>query len=405
MNYSIPQHGVSSSGNRTRIIGEIDLLDYWRVVCKYRWMIAGIVVIVSIAAVIISLTMTNYFKASATLLPVSSKSGMPSVISQLGGLASLAGVSVPGGMTDNVKFLAILNSRTLAENIIRRESLMPVFFPKNWDTKTEKWKTDDPKKRPTIGMAVAALKGSMLIEDDKKTKIIRISGIFTDPVLSARVTNAYIDELQDFISKNSFTMAKRNRIFVESQLENNQLELLEASKEINDFYRGNRVSSAESKLDVQIGKNSKSDDMAPPDTINENMDVREGAVVKNPELWASNSEVLSALSSQKADIEKKITGARVVKNVPQQVYLTYLMLRRELLGKVNALLTTQYEMAKIEEAKEDLAFQVIDRAVPPEMKFKPKRSQICIMSFTVALFAAVFLAFLCEHLSRMKSQN
>ncbi|NIN01134.1 MAG: hypothetical protein GTO24_24495, partial [candidate division Zixibacteria bacterium] len=49
-------------------------------------------------------------------------------------------------------------------------------------------------------------------------------------------------------------------------------------------------------------------------------------------------------------------------------------------------------MAKIEEAREDVAFEVIDRAVPPEKRFKPKRRVIVILAGTVGIFLGVFLA-------------
>ena len=112
---------------------------------------------------------------------------------------------------------------------------------------------------------------------------------------------------------------------------------------------------------------------------------------------------LDALVTQKSDVDKKIADARVVRNVPQQVYLSYLMLRRELLGKVNALLTSHCGMSRIDETKEDLAFQVIDKAVPPVKKYSPKRGLICIMSFMTALFLSVLLAFFRDYLDRMRA--
>jgi tyrosine-protein kinase Etk/Wzc len=286
--------------------------------------------------------------------------------------------------------------------------------------------------RPNMESAVKAMKVAVVVMDDKKQKTIKITGIFKTPQLAARVVNAYVDELQKFINENSFTTAKRNRIFIEGQLAQNKEELLGAGKEINEFYRGNRVSSADAKVDVAIGNTglgTGDSGLERPELLARNsVEPAEISDAPNAELRASNSESdtaghgsplpadgvvagvtgheaeLNSLLSQKVDLEKKLAEANVVKNVPQQVYLTYLMLRRELLAKVNALLTTQYEMAKIEEAKEDLAFQVIDKAVPPVHKFAPKRAQICIMSFMAALFGAIFLAFFREYIRRVKKQ-
>lgn len=367
---------------------ELNLLDYYKVIMRHKKMIAGIVMAVSVIAVVTSLLMAKTFKADAVIIPVSSKGGgggMSALSSQFGGLASLAGMSLSGGAGDAEKLLAILKSRTIVENVINRENLMPILFEKQWDAAANKWKSTDPEKMPDMEMAVRKMKGAVVISDDKKAKTIKITGTFKTPDLAARIVNAYLDELQNFINANALTTAKRNRLFIEGQLAENKEDLLEAGKEINAFYHGGRVSSSEAQVDVPITTRNPEQAVSSPGV---------GSLVPGSEL--------DTLISQKADIEKKIAEVRVVEDVPQQVYLTYLMLRRELLAKVNALLTSQYEMAKIEESKEELSFQVIDRAVPPVMKASPKRSQICIMSFMAALFGAVFLAFFRDYLGRMK---
>ena len=66
------------------------------------------------------------------------------------------------------------------------------------------------------------------------------------------------------------------------------------------------------------------------------------------------------------------------------------------------LLTREYELARIEEAK-DLGLptiQILDRAVVPEMKSKPKRGRMVMLSGIVALFIAIFAAFAREYFAR-----
>lgn len=394
---------------------EINLLDFWCVILRYKKMIAAIVGAASVLAVVASLMMTKIYRADALIIPVSSKGGgggLSALASQFGGLASLVGANLPGGAGEAEKFMAILKSRTLTENVISRENLMPVLFERAWDAEKGRWKYDDPKKKPSMEQAVFIMKGAVTPMNDKKAKTIKISSEFKDPQLAARVVNAYVEELQRFINDNAFTTGKRNRIFIEGQLEENKRELLEAGKEINEFYKGGRVSSSEADVDVLIRKNAGSasashgaDEVENPMlAMNDSMAIGTDSVA-SPSMMETTSVNLEGILSQKADIDRKIAEAQTVKNVPQQVYLTYLMLRRELLAKVNALLTTQYELAKIEESKEDLAFQVIDKAVPPKERYKPKRTQICVMSFMAALFFAVFLAFFRDYLARMKASD
>lgn len=356
---------------------EINLLDYWRIIVKNKKMITSVVVVSLTIAVFVSLFLPKSYKAESVIMPISSKGGaggaLAALSSQFGSLVSLAGGGLSGA-DDVSKFVTILKSRTLSENVINLNNLMPILFSKLWDSKNGKWKS----KEPTIEDAVNFFRSVVNISEDKKNKTIKITAEFGDPQTAATLANVTADELQRFINDNAFTVAKRNRIFIEKQVEQNKRALLEAGKEINEFYTANRISNSEAKVDVSLNV---------------------GDLIQAVD---NNSDV-DVLFAKKTELDKKIDEAKVVKNVPQQVYLTYLMLRKELLAKMDAILATQYEMAKIEESKDELAFQVIDKAVPPLKKFKPKRAQICIMAFVASLFCSIFLAFFREYLDKVRS--
>jgi uncharacterized protein involved in exopolysaccharide biosynthesis len=364
---------------------EINIFDYYRVLKRHKKMIACILGVVSVLAVITSLLWPKTYTAEAVIMPVStSGGGISPLASQFSGLASMMGVSLSGADNGAQKIVTILNSRTLIENVINSENLMPVLFEDMWDAKQGKWKSDNPEELPNMEAAVRAVRGCVIITLDELSFKITLSSASPDPKLAARVANAYLRELQSFINSNSLTAAKRNRIFIEQQLSDNKRELLESGKELAGLYRGGRISSSEANVDVDVGIDEDWRDAHP-----------------EPDASASSVE-LQALLNQKSDLDKKIGKARLVEDVPQQVFLTYLMMKRDLLLKVNALLTTQYEMAKIDETKEDLAFEVIDYAVPPVLRSSPKRTQMCILSFVTALFASVLIAFFREYLDRMR---
>jgi len=73
--------------------------------------------------------------------------------------------------------------------------------------------------------------------------------------------------------------------------------------------------------------------------------------------------------------------------------------------KVFELMTTQYELAKIEEAKDVNTIQILDEAVPPDKKSSPKRTIIVILSTFMAFFMAVFMAFVMEYIERIKTED
>ena len=85
--------------------------------------------------------------------------------------------------------------------------------------------------------------------------------------------------------------------------------------------------------------------------------------------------------------------------------LARLMREAKIQEEVFKLITTEHELAKIEEAKDVLTIQVLDRAVPPDKKSSPKRSLIVILTTLVAFFLAVFLAFFFEYVDRIKTED
>jgi tyrosine-protein kinase Etk/Wzc len=66
-------------------------------------------------------------------------------------------------------------------------------------------------------------------------------------------------------------------------------------------------------------------------------------------------------------------------------------------------LTKQYELAKLDEARDAVVIQVVDRAVPPEKKAKPKRSLMIIVAIFSGFFVSIFLAFLMEYKEKASS--
>ncbi len=114
------------------------------------------------------------------------------------------------------------------------------------------------------------------------------------------------------------------------------------------------------------------------------------------------SEDLATLTTEKTALEEQIKRARIVKDVPQQAYLEYLTGYHQLLVQLTSLLVQQYEMAKMDEAKEDITFQVIDRARVPFRRHKPKRTLIVIVSFIASFIIAVVTVFFLEYIEKMK---
>lgn len=347
---------------------EINLLDYWRVLVRRKRLIGLIVVCVTLISILYSLLAPKIYRAEASLLPIEGEksANIASAIAQTGLGAFLGGLSGTGSSATTL--MAVLKSRTLAERVIEKMDLMKVFF--------------EPLDIYSLEAAVNILRGKVTFQEDKTTTLIKISGEFKDPELAARIVNTFINELTTYLAENELTLAKRNRVFIERQLEKNKVLLLQTGKEISQFYGNKQISSIDSSLDVDVSINT----------------------IKGNPLSPTDKEQLARLEEEQSTLEKKLTQARLVKAVPQQVYLQYLTSYYQLLRQMNTLLTQQYETAKIDEAREAVSFEVIDWARVPEKRFKPKRRQIVMVAFTASLFMAMFIAFFLDYLEKMKKR-
>jgi uncharacterized protein involved in exopolysaccharide biosynthesis len=366
---------------------EVNLLDYYRVLIKRKWQISLLTLFCILLAFAVTLKMPEKYQAEVTLLPLlngnnSSAGNLASQISALPLLGSSLGDLSKFGGGKSKELVNILKSRTLTEKVIRYFNLLPVLFSDQYDSETKSFHKKFLKGIPVSEDGVNKFKRKIAkIEEDKKTGLIKITVTMTDSRLAAQVANRMIGELQDFIENNSLTLAKRNRIFLEEQLVKTKPKLIEEGKELNQFYADNKISSIMSQLDVNVG----SYQMAPR-PLNEFREMLQGLQTEQHELEAKKEQTF-------------------VRKVPGQVYLQFLQLNRELLAKTYALLMQQYEFAKIEEAKEDLAFQVIDKA---EVKIRPSSPDL-IMNLGIGvvggLFFAVFIAFFREYIAKIKENE
>jgi uncharacterized protein involved in exopolysaccharide biosynthesis len=355
---------------------EINLLDFWRILKKRKILFVATVFVVTAAAVVFSLVYPVSYQAKASLMPVTSQkmSGLAGLMGGQGGLNILSGLG--GGTTVSSQIQAVLSSRTLAERVINKCGLLRRIYDKAWDADRGGWRTgpDGKSMEPPMDDAVDTLLKMMNFDEDRKTFLITITATMKDPTSVSQVVNCYLDELGAHIQQNTFTTAKRNRIFIEAQLERNKILLLEAGKGISAFYSANKVSNVSPMLDVDVSQ-------------------------------AADDAKLEDLQKQADELDKKIAQAELVRDVPEQVYLQYLTLRRQLLGQVNMLLTQQYEMAKIDEAREEPTFQIVDRPRVPLHRFRPKRKQMVMVGFALAVFSGVMAVLFRDYLDRLKARE
>ena len=209
---------------------EIDLLELWNTIWKGKWFIMGFTLVCTLIAVFVTLF----------VLPVTYKSDIvlkPTEVGSQSGFSALA-TSLPIGIfgsggDKNINIVSFLESRTIKQRLIEKYDLLPKIYSDLWDPENKKWLVDVPEDTPTILKAVQeAFKEIYSVNHDVNTGLITISWIDQDPEFTKLMLDRTVQELKYFLENEYESDAKKERIFVESQLKASEKELEYWEKQI-----------------------------------------------------------------------------------------------------------------------------------------------------------------------------
>tara|TARA_Y100000590_G_scaffold229380_1_gene258762 strand:- start:48109 stop:49008 length:900 start_codon:yes stop_codon:yes gene_type:complete len=180
-----------------------------------------IIVLVTASSILITLiyafTVTPTYKPSLMMIPAEQPELSGSQIAgQLSGLANLVGLTTSSGTgpTKSATALAILTSRSFAEEFIKRNNLMKELNYKDWDDKRKKWK----KGEPSMWATSTAFSSMLEIVEDRKSSIITLSIEWKDPVQAAQWLNESVDFLNLYIRNQTLDETAKNLEYLESEL-------------------------------------------------------------------------------------------------------------------------------------------------------------------------------------------
>ena len=378
--------------------GEVNIRDYFKVIVKWRRLIAFNTAVVTVLAVIISLVLPKKYTATATLLPPVEQTevlGISSLLGTggLGGMARMAGL--PGMATASDVFAKILSSRRVMEAVVQKCDLM------------------DEYRVESMEKALAALDGATSVEISPEG-VIAISAAARTALLAAEIANSYVEELDRFNLEVNMTRGKRNRIFIEDRLDRVKEDLKAAEESLKVFQQEHKTVSLDEEVRaaIEAAGNLKAEIIAREVQLGV---VREYATEKNPQVKSLRSEI-AQLNRQLEQIEygskskgsdtKFGAGFSVPFAKLPAVGLELARLTREakIQEAVFEVLTQQYEQAKITEARDTPTIQVLDKAVPPEQRSFPRRRKLVVAGFFLSVFVGVGLAFFLEYVDRLQER-
>jgi uncharacterized protein involved in exopolysaccharide biosynthesis len=372
-----------------------------RLLLRWRRPLASAALAGSLLFTVVALLIPSSYTATAELMPPDSESSaglaMISALAKGGGGLGALGGDLLGLKSSGSLFVGMLRSESAQIRLVEQFDLKKVYGAK------------------LIHDARADLDQRTLISEDRKSGIITISVTDRSPERAAALANAYIDRLNSLVNDLSTSSARRERVFLEGRLKVARQDLDQASSQLAEF------SSQNSTLDIQqMGKamldaaGSVAGQLIAAES--ELQGLRQMYTDNNPRVQSLGGRVLelrrqlARLQGRRADVAGEPPAslpsaslhAADAKEMPYPnirslplLGVKYAEYDREakIQETVYELLTEQYELAKMQEAKETPSVKVLDRARIPERKTSPPRTLIVLLGtfFTVS-WSMVWLA-------------
>jgi uncharacterized protein involved in exopolysaccharide biosynthesis len=371
----------------TRDDDEINLLDLLIVLAKHKKLVLGLPFGAAVVAAIVSFLLPNIYTGTTRILPPQqSQSATAAVLNQLtgqlGGLPSIAS-SALGIKNPNDLYVGMLKSRTVADSIISRFDLKKIYQEETYQYAR--------KKLQESTVISSGRDGIIIIEVDDR-----------DPKRAAEVADAYVDELYKLTQTLAVTDASQRRLFFERQLDQARKNLTAAEGAARKGLEqgGLVVVDVQGRAMVETTARLRGQITAKEIQISS---MRAFATEQNPELQQAQHE-LDAMRSELSKIEGTASGRHKGANLATPEGMENLNLLRDVkyYETIFELLAKQFEIAKIDEARDASLIQVLDKAVEPERRSKPRRAMIVILTATVATFAAIIWAFLKEAIEKLR---
>lgn len=357
----------------------------WAVWERRRWL--GI--LIACGAIIsfgIAFMIPNEYTATAQLMPLDPQTfSSASLLSPLNGAAGLLGGGVAASLTNQKTpggtAIGVLSSPTVQDDIINRFDLRRVYHHKLY--------LDTRKK----------LGENSIFNEDKKSGLISISVTDHDRYRARDITRAYVEELNKLVNSLSASSARRERIFLEERLKSIKDDLDARSHALSQFSSRNATvdPQKQGEATVEAAERLQGELLAAQSRLSGLKAIYSEDNVRVRSVRAEISELQSQLRKMSGLGENaNSTDLKTdqilpsVRQLPLLGYTYYDLSRRVAVQEtLYETLTKQYELAKVQEAKEIPAIKVLDQPAVPEKKSSPHRLTLTVLGALITALAGV----------------
>ncbi|HEX4007891.1 MAG TPA: Wzz/FepE/Etk N-terminal domain-containing protein [Acidobacteriaceae bacterium] len=371
---------------------EVSIIELLIALAQRKWTILKVTAVCAGLAVVISFILPTRYTATTILLPPQQNSSMSSLLaSQLGGLGSMAALAGGGSFgfkNPNDMYVSMLKSETVEDAMVSKFELMREY------------------RERYLSWARKKFESYVTIDGDGKDGLIHIAVEDRNAQRAADLANGYVDEFRKLSASLAITEAAQRRLFFQRQLEAAKDNLANAEEAMKSTEQTTGLIQLDSQARALIESAASLRAQVAAKEV-QIQAMRTYATGENAELMQAQQE-LDSLREQLARLggsEENADSLIVPKGKVPEADLEYVRKLRDV--KYNEtifdILARQFEMAKLDEAKEGALIQVVDRAVPPDRRSSPKRAVIVIISTIAGLFLGILVALSQSGMERLRA--
>jgi uncharacterized protein involved in exopolysaccharide biosynthesis len=364
---------------------DIGLFDLLYVIAKRRAFVIVFTLAFAVGAVIYALVVDKYWISKAVIVPVAESNALSGLDT---GLLGMLGSNLLGGSQRDpaVEFVSIMQSRTFREKVIGEFKLLEYF------------KLTHLPREEAMELAVFKLAHNVArISADEESNLITVRIETKNKLFSRDIAQFYLDELQNYLRHDRGSKSKLQREFLEAQVKSTRAEIDSLAIAVKDFQKRNKAIGLDEQTTALISLYSES--------ISDYYKTEIEYEVARQQ-YDADSPLLQDLARRMAVLKDKIkdlenSNSKLVPDYVLQIdripdlALQYaqLKLNLEIKQKVFEYLYPQYEVARLDEARDMPSFDILDAPSLAGLRSKPKRavlvSVITFMAFLLACFLAV----------------
>lgn len=349
----------------------ISLLDLLTWVGEGKRLIAVVTGAAIVGSVAVSLLLPNEYTARTTLLPPAQQQsgGAAAALAALGGLGALgAGIAAK---TPDELYVSLLKSDSVLRSL---------------DTQ---FKLRERYEIETFEVLRKAMAKFVRVSSDKKSGVVTVEVDDKDPQFAAQLANGYAAEVGKLLDRLAVTEAQQRRKFYEKQLQDTKNNLIKADQDMQKTQEKSGMVVLDKQAEAILTNMAKLRAAIAEREVQLRV-LRTSATAENPDVTRLTSEV-AGLRAELRRMESTQNASGSMIDMPAgklpEAAAEWIRARREVKFQETLLesMLRQYEVAKLDEAKEGPALQQIDAAQPPDRKSKPARAVIVMATTMLAL--------------------